>query len=248
MSVLRLEWLRLVRTRRWLVLALPLVFFGMAGPISIHYLPQLLASEFGELALRIPRPAASQGMAEYGEQVSTIGLIIVVAAAAGALCIDATPSLATFYRTRVDSVRKLLMPRYAVMAGAAVVSFVAGTLAAWYETTVLLGPVAAADVLVATALGSLYLMFAVAVVALASSLVRSTLATVGVSLCLLFLLPVIGIYPPAGKWVPSALAGAFGAVVAGEHPSTFFRPAVLTAALILVMLAVAIRGYTRREV
>lgn len=248
MTVLRLEWLRLVRTRRWLVLALPFVFFGMAGPISIHYLPQILASEFGELALKIPKPAPSQGMAEYAEQISGIGLIIVVAAAAGALCIDASPTLSTFYRTRVDSIRTLLVPRYAVIAGAALVSFVAGTLAAWYETTVLLGPVAAADVALAAAFGSLYLAFAVAVVALASSLVRSTLATVGVSLCLLFLLPVIGIYPPVGRWLPSALAGAFGAVVGGAEPGTYLRPAFLTAALIPVLLAIAVRRYDRREV
>lgn len=248
MTVWRLEWLRLVRTRRWLVLALPFVFFGLAGPISIHYLPQLLAAEFGELALRIPKPAPSQGMAEYAEQISGIGLIIVVAAAAGALCIDATPTLAAFYRTRVKSIRTLLMPRYLVMAGAAILSFVAGTLAAWYETTVLLGRVAAADVALATAFGSLYLAFAVAVVALASSLVRSTLATVGVSLSLLFLLPLIGIYPPAGRWVPSALAGAFGAIVGGGTASTYAGPALLTVAVIPVMLAIAVRRYARREI
>lgn len=248
MTVVRLEWLRLVRTRRWLVLALPFVFFGMAGPISIHYLPQILASEFGELALKIPEPAPSQGMAEYAEQISTIGLVIVVAAAAGALCIDATPTLATFYRTRVDSIRALLIPRYLVMAGAAVLSLLLGTLAAWYETTILLGPVAPVDVLVATALGSLYLAFAVAVVALASSLVRSTLATVGLSLCLLFLMPILGIVPAVGRWLPSALAGGFGSVVGGAGAEDFLRPALLTAVLIPLMLALAVQRYTQREV
>ncbi|HUR49213.1 MAG TPA: hypothetical protein VMY88_06780 [Acidimicrobiales bacterium] len=248
MTTWRLEWLRLLRTRRWLVLAGPFVFFGMAGPISIHYLPQLLASEFGETAFKLPKPIPAQGMAEYAEQISGIGLIIVVAAAAGALCIDATPTLATFYRTRIASVRTLLVPRYAVIALAAVISFAVGTLAAWYETTVLLGRVSASDVAVATAFGGLYLLFAVAVVAFASSLVRSTLATVGVALSLLFLLPILGIYPPAGRVLPSALAGAFGAIVLGGEAGAFLRPALLTMVLIPLLLALAVRGYDRREV
>lgn len=248
MTAWRLEWLRLIRTRRWLVLAGPFVFFGMAGPISIHYLPQLLASEFGEATFKLPKPVPAQGMAEYAEQISGIGLIIVVAAAAGALCIDATPTLATFYRTRVASIRSLLVPRFLVVALAAVVSFAAGTLAAWYETTVLLGRVSAADIAVATAVGSLYLLFVVAVVAFASSVVRSTLATVGVSLSLLFLLPIIGIYPPAGRLLPSALAGAYGAIVLGGETATYWRSALITAALIPLLLLVAIRRYDHREV
>lgn len=248
MTAWRLEWLRLVRTRKWLVLAGPFVFFGMAGPISVHYLPQLLASEFGEMSFKLPKPAPGQGLAEYAEQISGIGLIIVVAAAAGALCIDASPTLATFYRTRVASIRSLLVPRYAVVALAALLSFVAGTLAAWYETVVLLGNVSAADVATATAMGSLYLLFVVAVVAFASSLVRTTLATVGVSLSLIFLLPIIGIYPPAGRLLPSALAGAFGAVMLGAEAAAYWRPALLTAVLIPILLAIAVRRYDRREV
>jgi len=248
MTVWRLEWLRLIRTRRWMVLAGPFVFFGLAGPISIHYLPQLLASEFGDGAIKLPKQVPAQGLAEYSAQISGLGLIIVVAVAAGALCIDATPTLATFYRTRVKSIRTLMVPRYTVIAAAAVASFMIGTLAAWYETTVLLGPVPFSKVATATAFGSLYLAFAVAVVALASSLVRSTLATVGISLSLLFLLPLIGIYRPLGRVLPSALAGAFGSVVLGEGPGTFIRPALLTLALIPLLLLFTISRYSRREV
>lgn len=247
MTVWRLEWLRLLRTRKWLVLMGPFLFFGLAGPISIHYLPQLLAAEFGDLGIALPEPPPAQGMAEYAQQITGIGLVIVVAAAAGALCLDANPTLATFYRTRVDTVRDLLMPRYAVVATGVVVSFAVGMIAAWYETTVLLGPVPALDVVLATAFGSLYLAFAVAVVALAGSLVRSTLAAAGVSLCLLFLLPLIGIYPPVGRWLPSALAGAIGALVAGEPVETYLGPAAITLALIPLMLALTVRLSNHRE-
>ncbi len=34
MSLWRLEWLRLIRTRRFLVLAGVFVFFGIVGPVS----------------------------------------------------------------------------------------------------------------------------------------------------------------------------------------------------------------------
>lgn len=248
MSVWRLEWLRLVRTRRLVVLAATFAFFGLAGPITIYYLPELLASRLSELKLTLPPPAPADGITEFSEALSGIGLIVVVAVSAGALCLDANPTLAAFYRTRVTPPSRLMLPRYAMTTAAVVGAFLLGTLAAWYETVVLLGAVPAPSVIAGALLGALYLAFVVAVVSIAAALVRSTLATVGVALCALFALPIAAVYEPLHRWAPSTLAGGFAGLLGDESLSTYSGPAAVAAVLAAAMLLAAAARLGRREV
>lgn len=229
------------------MLAGTFTFFGLAGPVTVYYLPQILASRLAEMRVVLPPLRAAQGMTEYAETLSGIGLIVVVAVAAGALCLDAHPTLSTFYRTRTAGVWRVFGPRYGVTAGAAAASFIIGALAAWYETALLLGPLAAARVLTAVGLGVVFLSFAVAVVALSASVVRSTLATAGLSLCLLYLLPIVAIYDPVGRWSPSKLTAAFG-ILDGTPPATYAGPALVAFTLTPLMLVFAVWRHNRREI
>jgi ABC-2 type transport system permease protein len=243
----KLEWLRLVRTRRWLVLAGTFVFFGLAGPVTIHYLPQLLSSQLAEMKIALPEPPPAAGVAEFAETLSGVGLVVVVVVAAAALCVDANPTLSAFYRTRTADAWSLLAPRYVVTVAAVSASFLIGTAAAWYETVVLLGRVSGVDVVVAAGLCLVYLGFAVAAVAFAASIVRSALATVGVSLSILIALPIVATYEPIGRWSPSALAGAFGDILEGGGVATYGGPVTSAFVLTVTMLSAARLRLNRRE-
>ena len=56
MNLWRLEWLRLVRTHRLLVLLGVYLFFGLTGPLTARYLPQILAA-LGTEGIRVEFPA-----------------------------------------------------------------------------------------------------------------------------------------------------------------------------------------------
>ena len=247
MSIWRLEWLRLIRTRRWLVLLGTFAVFGLAGPVTVYYLPQLLSSRLAEMKIVLPPPAPSAGLAEYAETLSGLGLIIVVVVAAGALCLDANPTLAAFYRTRLPSVWSLVGPRFVVTTIAVAASFIVGTAAAWYETVVLLGRVPASAVVGGAVLSVAYLVFVVAVVAFASTVTRSSLATVGLSLCMLFVLPLLAIYEPVGRWAPSTLAGSFGGMLDGKGLGGYWRALASAGVLVPAMLVTARFRLARRE-
>src|SRR5712691_10057931 len=59
--------------------------------------------------------------------------------------------------------------------------------------------------------------------ALAAAIVRGTLATAGIALAVLFLLPIAGGYHPIGNWLPSALARAPVDLLRGTHLA-HYRP------------------------
>ena len=173
---------------------------------------------------------------------------MVVVIAAGAFTFDARRGLSTFLRTRVDNIWQLIGPRFAVNAAAAVAAYTLGTLAAWYETALLLGSPPAGTMLAGLLCGSVFLIFAVSVTTAAASVARGTLATVGITLGALLALPILGIAGPLHAWLPSTLVTAPVALF-GRSDLGDYLPALATAATgSALLLAVATVRLARRDV
>jgi ABC-2 type transport system permease protein len=238
----RLEWLRLARTRRWIALLAVYLFFALTGPALARYAATLVERlGAGQVRVTIPPPVPADGITQYAKNVTQIGLVVVVVIAASALAFDARPEVGVFFRTRVRRVADLLWPRYAVSAAAAVAAFVIGSLAAWYETVILLGGLPAGAMLAGIGFGALYLAFAVAVVALCAAATRSVLGAVMAALAVLIAMPIVGLLHGVEPWMPSTLVGALDGVVRGSPASDYSR----AAGVALVAGASALWGSTR---
>jgi ABC-2 type transport system permease protein len=248
MNLWRLEWLRLVRTHRLLAIVGLYVFFGLTGPLTARYLSALLG-RIGTEGVRIefPDPVPADGIAQFVGNTSQIGLLVVVLVAASALAFDARREMAVFLRTRVRAVRDIVIPAYVVNAGAAAAALVAGSLAAWYETTVLLGAVPVAPMLIGIALGALFLAFAVALTAAVAAVVRGVAATAGVSLAGLLGLALLGGLTPLGRWLPTRLAGAMTELVRGASAGDYAPAATVSLVATVAAVAIAVQVGSRRE-
>lgn len=249
MGLWRLEWLRLTRTPRAISLAALFVIIGLVEPVVTKYESKIFAHVGNGVHITAPPPTAADGLSSYVSEVLLVGLVLVVVLAASALTFDASLGRAIFFRTRVTSTWPLIAPRAAVMAAAAAVAYVLGTLAAWYETTLLIGSLSATRVLAGVSCGAVYLAFAVAVTALAASFARSTIATAGIAFMILLVLPILGTVHVIARWLPSALVNAPVDVVNGTHQFGYFWPAFVVAAVASsAALAAATRQLNGREV
>ncbi len=247
MNLWRLEWLRLLRTRSWIALAAVFLFFGLLGPISARYMEEILQRFAGDVTVILPPPTPATGLEQYLGNVLQIGLLVVLAVAAGALAFDQPVERAAFYRSRVRRVWTLLAPRYAVVTLAAIAAFVLGTLGAWYETVVLLGDLPAGAMFLGMLLTSLYLAFAVAVTAAASSYARAPLVIVPIAAGLLIVLPLLGLVGAIRDWLPSNLLGSLVGLVVGVPPVEYLRPALVTVIATAGLLWLATARLERRE-
>ena len=247
MTLWRLEWLRLVRTRRVIGLVGVYLFFGFLGPITARYLEQILSSFGGDLELVVPDPVPADGITQYVGNAAQIGLLVSVGIAAAALAFDAKPQMGVFLRTRVRSVRDIIVPRFVVMAVAVSCSFLLGSIAALYESVVLIGAIPIGWWLVGSLLGALYLVFAVALVAVVAARARSVMLTVVVSVGVLLAMPLIGLAPAIGEWLPSHLIGAVDGLIRDQTPGDYLRAGVLTVFLTAGGLWLAVRGAEQRE-
>jgi ABC-2 type transport system permease protein len=248
-SLWRLEWLRLLRTRRLIALLAVYVFFGLTGPLTARYLSQILNSLGGTGGVKVefPEPRPADGIAQFTSNASQLGLLVVILVAASALAFDARREMAVFLRTRVRGVREIIVPAYAVNAGAAVGALVAGALAAWYETAVLLGPLPFGRMLTGIACAALFLVFAVAVTAFVASLVRGALATAGVSLVILLGMAILGNLGGLHRWMPTTLFSALAGLVDGSRPADFVPAAAIAIVASAVALIGAVAFGARRE-
>ena len=239
MSLWRLEWLRLVRTRRLVALLSVYAFFGLASPLTARYLAQIFGALGTEgVQVQFPDPTPADGIAQFVSNASQIGLLVVVLVAASALAFDARREMAVFLRTRVSSVRSIVLPAYGITTAGAVAALLFGSACAWYETATLLGAPPAGAMLAGIAYGAVSLAFTVALVALLAALVRSVLAAAGSALVLLLLTGVLGSAAQATRWLPTGLLGALADLTAGR-PTGYYLPGL---AVTLVLIALALTG------
>jgi len=247
MSAWRLERLRMTRTPRAIALGAIYLFFGLLGPVTAKYLQDIVNRVQSGVQVIIAHPTAKDGIANYISQASQTGLIVVVVITAGAFTFDARRGLSVFLRTRADNMWQLIAPRFAVNAAAAVAAYTLGTLAAWYETALLLGSPPAGAMLAGLLCGSVFLVFAVSVTAAAASVARRTLATVGITLGVLLTLPILGIAGPLHAWLPSTLVTAPVALI-GHSSLGDYLPALATTAISsALLLTMATLRLARRD-
>jgi ABC-2 type transport system permease protein len=244
----KLEWLRLVRTRRLVALLGVYAFFGFVGPLTARYLPEIIDRFGGEgFQVIVPDPVASDGIAQFMSSATQIGLLVAVVVAAGALTLDALPEMSVFLRTRVASPARLVVPRFTVGFAAASVAYFLGLGIAWYETAVLIGGLPAGRLLLGAVLGVLYLAFAVGVTAAVASRFASVLTTVLVSLMALLILPIAGIVDVVGRWLPSHLVGAQVDLLKDGAAADYLGAALVTVAATAAALGLAVRRTGTRE-
>lgn len=248
MSLWRLEWLRLVRTRRLVALVGVYVFFGLLGPVTARYLNEIV-ERFGEdVVVQFPDPVPADGITQFTANANQIGLLVAVVVAAGALVVDAVPEMSIFLRTRVADVRRLLTPRLAMSFAAVSAAFLVGLLGAWYETVVLLGALPFGALAAGSLLTIVYMGMVVALTAAVGSRLGSVLGTVATTVVVLLVLPLVGLVEVVGRWLPSHLLGAMDALIRNTEPFAEYLPATLvTLVLAATLVGLAFRWTGRRE-
>ena len=247
MSLWRLEWLRLVRTRRLVLLVAVFAFLGVLGPVSARYLGELIDRFGAGVEVELPPPVPASGIEQFNLNAQQVGLVVAVIVAAGALTVDAVPEMSVFLRTRVGRPSALLWPRVVLSFAAIATAYLVGVAVAGYQTWALLGPVPWGSLALGALLGVVYLGFAVAVTAAAASRTSSVLATAGFALVGLIAMPLAGLVDPVAQWLPSRLVGALDDLVRGGEPGDYWPSAMVTLLATPVLLVLAGVGLRRRE-
>lgn len=247
MTLWRLEWLRLVRTKRLVAVVAVYAFFGLTSPPLVRYMDSILERVGAGVTVIAPAPTASEGLTTFLSNANQIGLLVFALVVSSAVAFDSQREMAVFLRTRVGGYRDLLVPKYVMSLAAGAGAFCIGAACAWYGTVVLLGDVEVIGMVVGIGLCVLYLAFIAAVAAALGARLDSVLSTAGATLVVALGLGILGTIGSVGDWLPSHLLGAFTSLPLGGDAATFVRPALVTVVATVALLAAAARLGDTRE-
>jgi ABC-2 type transport system permease protein len=206
-SLWRVEWLRLFRTGRWIALAAVFLVLGFAEPLLTRYLGQLLSGATGStyIHITVTEPQASDAMAAYFGNITTLGTLVTVVIAGLAFSIRANPPLAALYLTHVPGRVALLLPRLLAVAVAAGVAAALGGTAAAYETTLLISRPAVGATATGVLVSCLGTVFAVTITFLATTFLRGQVAAIAIALGAMFVaVPFANLIPGVRAIGPAA--------------------------------------------
>ena len=243
------ETVEFARTWRVWVLGCFLLFFALASPVLAKLTPEILASVgAGQpgVVITIPDPTWRDAYLQWIKNLSQMGSLLVIVLSAGSVAGEIAAGTAQLVLTKPVSRAWFVVAKVLALVAFVAVLTTVGTAVMQAATALVFGEAPTGDLWLATGVWLLGAALMVTVTVLAST-AFPTLASVGVGVGVLLLLPAAGIYRPLAENSPAGLLGAPGALVAGQNPELLV-PMLSTVVLSVLLTACACAVFARREI
>jgi ABC-2 type transport system permease protein len=239
-ALLGKEMLELARSMKLVWVPLVFVALGIMQPVSLYYMPVILenAGNLPEGAvIDIPPPEAAQVMADTLSQFGVLGMLVLVLVFMGIVSGERGSGTASLILVKPVSVAAFLGAKWSGMLLLAWLSLLSGYAAAWYYTTLLIGPFSFEAFARSAAIYGLWMAFAMSATLLFSTMLRSAAAAAFCTLGLMAALSLAAsLLPRYAGWSPGALGGyAFGLAQSALERSDAFLWAIAASSLLMLL-------------
>ncbi|MGB9593424.1 MAG: ABC transporter permease [Anaerolineae bacterium] len=205
-TLLKKELLESWRTYRAVVLGVVFLVFGILSPAAARYMPDIFAAmDMQGIVIQLPPPTVADANVQFVKNMSQIGAIVVILIAMGVVSRERDKGTVAFTLSKpVPRGAFLLAKALAIVTWAALAL---ATLAHWYYTRLLLGPLPLGDCLAMAALTGVYLTALVAITFLGSTLTKSLAVSAAVGFGGYLLISLLGSIPRLAPYLPGDLLG-----------------------------------------
>ena len=248
-ALLKKELKEQLRTNRIVIVAGVFLFFGLTTPLMIKYLPELLemAGESG-MTIEFPPPTAVQAMAEYTSTMMQFGVLIAVLIAMGAVARERESGTAALTLSKPVGYPAFVTAKFKALGVTTLIAVFLGGLACWGYTLLLFDGAPVLGFLYQNILLLLYLLLAIAVTLLFSSLFRSQLAAGALGLVTVIVLTLLSSLPWVGKYLPGELISWGNHLLTGEAGGAAWWAVLVTLGLIILSLSLAWTSLRKKEI
>jgi ABC-2 type transport system permease protein len=230
------------RRRRFLVLGAVLLFFGALAPLSIRYLPQILAQVPGTpegIEAVLPQADASMALNEFGQNMTQIGAIMVVLMTMGAIVQERERNTIILVLSKPVSRAAYLGAKHLSLALLLLFGLVIGSATGYYYLGLLFQWLPTGGFTVYASTLYFYWLLIAGITLLGGVWARSQMAVAGISLGILFAGSLIGLIPALKSYMPAAAMNWASTMALGieAHPPWAALGILLLADLVLPLLA-----------
>ena len=203
-ALLKKELKEQLRTNRIIIVAVVFLFFGIAAPPLTKFLPELVKMA-GDIVFDIPPPTAVQALIEYAATMSQFGVLVIVLVAMGAISKERESGTAAIVLSKPVGYPAFVVAKFVVLSVTTTIGVILGALACCGYTLLLFDNAPALGFLAQNILLLLYLLLAIAITLLFSSMFRSQLAAGALGLVTVVVLTILSSLPWVGKYLPGEL-------------------------------------------
>ncbi len=238
------------RSYRLPIVTAVLAAFGILGPLSVRYLPLLLAGMPGVpegLEAVLPQPDISLALSEYLDNLSQFGVILAILIPMAAVVGEKAGGTAEITLSKPVSRAAFVAAKFLANGATLGAGVLAAGIGGFYYTGVLFSWPPAGAFAAANALVFAYLLFFVALTLLASTVARSQLAAAGMSFGMLLGMGLLGAIPSLSPYLPPAVLRWARALALGAPVEAGWTPLAVCLALIAGLLAVSWLIFRKQE-
>jgi len=200
------------------------------------------------MTIEFPPPTAVQAMAEYVSTMMQFGVLIAVLIAMGAVAKERESGTATLVLSKPVSYAAFVTAKFTALSFTTLIAVVLGGLACWGYTYLLFDGAPGMAFFYQNVLLLLYLLLAISLTLLFSSLFKSQLAAGALGLVATISLTILSSLPWVGKYMPGELISWGNHLLAGEPGGEAWGAVLVTIVIIILSLYLAWTGLKKKEI
>jgi len=243
----RKEWLELVRSRRLLIVAVVLIFFGLTSPLAAKYIPEIITLTLGaDLSKLIPTPTVLDAISQYVKNMGQFGIILALLLTMGVIAQEKDKGTAAMMLVKPLPRGAFLGAKFLGLAVMFAISLAIAGIGCYYYTLLLFEAMDIVHWLVLNLLLFVYVLVPVAITLLCSTITKSLAASGGIALGVIAIGGLLGTITKLGKYLPGELI-TWGTRLMKGDTSTSWIAFGVSLVLIVVPLVAAWLIFNRQE-
>lgn len=242
------EFAEIIRTWKLWVLPGVMLFFAVTGPLTAKFTKQLLESMLAgqSLPMEIPDPVWRDTLQQWVKNLGQLGLLAVIIVFGGVISGERKQGSDILVLTKPVSRTAYVVAKFTAAVSLLVGATVVGALIEHLLTLVLFGEAGIYPLAQVTGAWLLQATLFLAVVLLASALLDSSPAASGIGLGVTIVVSLLGLWGPAARRSPAGIGNVVSELAAGTDVDWGW-PVGTTVVAIIVLIALAVWGFRRRE-
>jgi ABC-2 type transport system permease protein len=238
LTQLRKEIMEQFRTRRFLIVFIVLLVWGMLSPLTEKFVGEIFKSipAMAPYASLMPAPSVMGAIGQYVKNVNQFMVFLALLVTMGVVAVEKDKGTAALMLVKPLPRSTFILTKFLALVFTFGVSLFAAALADYYYTLYLFQPLEIGPFLALNSFMLLYAMIYIAITLFASTLVRSQAVAGGIGFGALLFLAVLGSLPPLKDKLPDQLIQWGAELMTGAHtaywPAFFIAVGIILASLL----------------
>ncbi len=233
----RKEWVYLLRSYRFLITAVVLLFFGLTSPVLARYTSELMnLIPTGEITISMPPPTVAMAIDQYAKNMAQDGVLLGLLLTMGAVALEKDKGTAAMMLVKPLSRSSFLAAKFLGLAAMFAICLAIAGIAAYYYTLLLFESMNILNWLVLNLLIFVYILVIVAVTLLCSTITKSQGAAIGIAFGLLVIGWFAGGILRLGKYMPGELVTWGTRLMQGDGTASWVALGVSLGLIVIPLL------------